>query len=115
MKFVSSLILNALLSFALCLYLPWWTVAIAAFLVAAFIPQSPGRSFLCGFIGVAILWAVLSISISSRNEHVLAHKVSLLILKTDSPSLLIFVTVLIGALVAGFAALTASFLRKRKA
>jgi CRISPR/Cas system-associated protein Cas5 (RAMP superfamily) len=49
------------------------------------------------------------------NEHLLAHKVSVLILKMDNPYLLIFATALIGALVAGFAALTGAYLRKKKA
>ena len=114
MKFIASLFLIAILSFAACLYLPWWSIAICAFLVSAFIPQRPGFSFLSAIIAVGALWFGLSLWISSNNDHVLAHKVSLLILKTDNPYLLIVVTALIGALLAGFAALTASFLRKRK-
>ena len=51
---------------------------------------------------------------SNNNEHILAHKVSLLILKMDNPYLLILATAVIGALVAGFAALSGSYLRKRK-
>jgi hypothetical protein len=114
MKFITSLILIALLSFAACLYFPWWSIAVVAFLVVALIPQSPGKSFLCGFTAIALLWAFLSFWKSSQNEHLLAHKVSQIILKMDSPYLLIFATALIGALVAGFAALTASYIRKRK-
>jgi len=114
MKFITSVLLIALLSFAACLYFPWWSIAIVAFLVVALIPQSPGKSFLTGFIAIAILWAMLSFWKSSQNEHLLAHKVSVIILKMDNPVLLIVATAVIGALVAGFAALTASFLRKSK-
>ena len=114
MKFIASLILTALLSFGVCLYLPWWSIAIAAFIVAALIPQKPGKAFLTAFIALFLLWGGFSFWLSNNNEHLLAHKVSLLILKMDSPYLLILVTALIGGLVAGFAALTGAFLRKRK-
>jgi len=115
MKFLISLILTALLSFAACLYLPWWSIAIAAFIVAALIPQKPGKAFLTGFISLFLLWGGLSFWISYNNEHMLAHKISVLMVKTDNPYLLILATALIGALVAAFAALTGSYLRKTKA
>ncbi|MBA2250365.1 MAG: hypothetical protein H0W12_09255 [Chitinophagaceae bacterium] len=114
MKFIVSLILIILLSFCACLYLPWWSIAIVAFIVTALIPQGAGKSFLAGFIALFLLWGGLSYWISVNNHHLLAHRVSLLILKMDNPYLLMLVTSLIGALVAGFAALTGSFLRNRK-
>ncbi|MEP7110404.1 MAG: hypothetical protein ABI760_20580 [Ferruginibacter sp.] len=113
MKFIVSIVLIALLSVATCIYLPWWTIAIVAFLVAALIPQHPGKSFLTGFIALFLLWGTLSWYISSNNNHLLAHKISVLFLTIDSPGLLISVTALIGALVAGFAALAGSWVRKR--
>ena len=112
MKFFISIILIALLSLAACLYLPWWSIAIVAFIVAAAIPQKPFKAFLAGFTALFLLWGSLSFYISSSNNHLLAHKVSLLILKTDSLYLLIITTALIGALVAGLAALSGSFVRK---
>jgi len=115
MKFFISLILTAFLSFAACLYLPWWSIAIAAFIVAAVIPQKPGKAFLTGFIALFLLWGGLSFWISNNNDHILAHKISVLMLKMDNPYLLIFLTALIAALVAGFAALAGSYLRKSKA
>lgn len=114
MKFIISLILTAALSFAACLYFPWWSIAIAAFIVAALIPQQPGKAFLTGFLALFFLWAALSFWISNNNEHLLAHKVSLIILKMDSPYLLILASASIGAVVAGLAALSGSLLRKAK-
>ncbi len=114
MKFIISLILTALLSFVSCLYLPWWSIAIVAFIVAALIPQKPGKAFLTAFLALFLLWGGLSFWISQNNEHILAHKISLLVLKMDNPYLLILATGLIGALVAGMAALTGSYLRKSK-
>ena len=115
MKFLISLILTALLSFGFCLFLPWWSIAIAAFIVAVLIPQKPGKSFLTGFISLFLLWGGLSFWISNNNEHILAGKISMLILKTDNPYILILITALIAALIAGFAALAGSYLRKTRA
>lgn len=115
MKFTISLILIIFLSFAACLYLPWWSIAFAAFIVSVLIPQRPGRAFLTGFLALLLLWSGLSWWISNGNDHILAHKISVLILKMDSPYLLIFATGLIGGLVAGFAALAGSYIRKTKA
>ena len=114
MKFIISIFLIALLSFAACLYLPWWSIAITAFIVAALIPQSAGMSFLTGFLALFLLWGIVSFWISSSNEHILAHRVSLMILTIDNPYLLMVATAIIGGVVAGFAAMTASFLRKKK-
>ncbi len=115
MKFTVSLILMAVLSFATCLYLPWWSIAIVCFIVSALIQQHPGLAFLCGFISLFLLWGGLSYWISDHNEHILAHKISIVILKKDDPNLLILVTGLIGAVIGGFAALSGSLLRKRVA
>lgn len=112
MKFIVTIVLIALLGVAACLYLPWWSIAVIAFLVSALIPQHPGKAFLAGFIALFLLWGALSWFLSSNNNHILAHKVSLLILKMDSPGILIAATAFIGGLVAAFASMAGSYLRK---
>ena len=111
MKFFLSLILMAALSFAACLYMDWWSIAIVCFLVALMIRQRPGLAFLAGFLALFILWAGLSYSISTNNEHLLAHKISVILLKKDNPMMLVLATGLIGALVGAFAALSGSIMR----
>jgi hypothetical protein len=114
MKFLTSTVLIILFSFLVCLYFPWWSIAIVAFIIPVLIPQGHLASFISGFVALFLLWGILSLWISISNGNILAHRVSLLIFKANNPYLLIFVTGLIGALVAGFAALTGSFLRKEK-
>lgn len=114
MKSVVSSILIVILSFAACLYLPWWSIAIVAFVVSACIRQKPVAAFFAGFLGLFLLWSILSLYISVNNDHILAQRMSMLILKTGSPYLLIFATGLIGGLVAGLAALTGSFVYPKK-
>ncbi len=111
MKLILSIVLTALLSFLFCLYLPWWFIAPAAFVVALVLQQSPGKSFISAFLALFLLWGGLAWHISSQNEDLLAHKISLLVINNDSPFLLILFTALLGALVASFAALAATYLR----
>ncbi len=112
MKFFISVLMTALVGYAACLLLPWWSIAIVAFLIAAIIPQRPGMAFLAGFTGIFVLWLLLSVVISSANDHLLAHKISQVIIKTDSPVLLMLATAFIGALVAGSAAWSGSLMRR---
>lgn len=114
MKFVTTTILIILFSFLVCLYFPWWSISIVAFIIPILIPQGHLASFISGFVALFLLWGIMSLWISISNGNILAHRVSLLIFKADNPYLLIIVTALIGAMVAGFAALTGSFLRKEK-
>lgn len=112
MKFIISIILIALVSFAACTLLPWWSIAPAAFIVSVLIPQKRGSAFLSGFTALFILWGSYTYYISMLNEHILAHKISLLILKNDQPFLLVLITACIGGVVAGLAAVAGSLLRK---
>ena len=112
MKFFISLLLTALLSFAACLFLPWWVIAIAGFVVGFGIPQKAGMAFLAGFLALFFLWVGLSYWLSASNNHLLAHKISMLFLKLDNPFLLIAVTGLIGGLVGGLGSLSGRLARK---
>lgn len=113
MKFLTAIILTALLSFAIGFYMSWWSVALAAFLVAALIRQHPGRAWLSGFLGIFLLWAGLAWWIDVKNQSILSQKVAHLFPLGGSVLMLILITAFIGALVAGFAALTGSYIRKK--
>ena len=111
MKFIVSFILIILLSFAGALYFPWWIIAVAAFIVAALIPQHPFKAFLTGFLALFVLWGAQAFFLDSRNQHLLATKVASVLPLGGSYIMLILVTAFVGALVAGMAALTGSLLR----
>lgn len=112
MKFLFAIILTALLSFAGALFFPWWIIAIAAFLTAIVIHQNAVASFLAAFLALFILWAVQSYLIDVQNEHLLATKIAAILPLGGSYFAVILVTALIGGLVAGLSAMTASFVRK---
>lgn len=114
MRFVLATLLIAVLSFIAGLFLPWWSIALVAFLVAFLIPQGLGRSFLSGFAGIFLLWSFLAFWIDLKNESILSYKIAQLFPLGGHSVLLILVTALVGALVGGFAAMSGASLRPRK-
>ena len=112
MKFLASLILIVALSYVGGLFLDWWSIALASFLVALLISLPPGTGFMYGFISVFLLWLALAFFRDVRNDHILANRVSEVFLQKQSPVLMGIVSAVIGGLVAGMGGLTGSFLRK---
>ena len=115
MKFLVAILLTALLAFISGLFLPWWCFAITSLLVAVLVHQSAGKAFLSGFLGVFLLWAGLAWWIDMKNNGVLSKKIAQVLPLGGNGLLLILVTGLIGGLVAGFAAMSGSYLRSSPA
>jgi len=113
MKLLVAIILTALLSFVAGLYLPWWSIAIAAFVSVLVILLTSGKAFLAGFLGVFLLWFLLALWIDVKNQHILSKKIAEIFPLGGSSFAIILVTAFIGALVGGLAALTGSYLRKK--
>jgi len=112
MKLLIATILTALLSFIAGIYIPlWWFFAVVALLVALLIHQKGGKAFLAGFLALFILWFVLAFWIDNANGGVLSVKIASLLPLGGSKWVLMIFTAVIGGLVAGFAALSGSYLR----
>jgi len=105
MKFITALVLTAFLGFVIGLFttLPWWSFVFTSFLVAMAIHQKVGRAFLTGFLGLFLLWAILSVIKDRANDLPLG----------GSYWAIIFITGLIGGLVSGLAATAGSTARKK--
>lgn len=114
MKLFVSIVLTALLAFIGGLYMQWWSLAIASFLVALLIPQKAGKAFFSGFLGLFLLWGILAWWIDIKNEHILSQKIATVLPLGGSSILLILATAIIGGLVAGFAAMSGSYLRSSR-
>ena len=65
-----------ILSFISSYFLPWWIVALIAFLAALFIGKTSGQSFWSGFGGVFIVWVILALIKSIPNDNMLASGLS---------------------------------------
>jgi len=111
MKFLLAVLLTALLSFFAGLYFPWWSIAIVSFIVAVIMRPTLLAGFLSGFVGIFLLWAILSAWIDIRNQHILSHRIAELFKLGGSSFLLILVTGFIGGIVAGVASLSGSSIR----
>lgn len=114
MRFTLTLILTAALAYLLGMFLDWWSIALAAFAVALLLPQSPGKAFFSGFLGIALLWGMMAGIMDLRNDHILATRMSKLILQSATPFAMVFITAVLGGIVGALSALSASVLRRKK-
>lgn len=116
MKFITALLLTALLSFAIGLFtfLPWYSFIFCALIVAATVHQKPWKAFAAGFTAIFVLWFLLVFIKDSANEHLLSTKVAAILPLGGNYFLLQIITAFVGALLGGMAALTGSYFRKIK-
>jgi hypothetical protein len=108
MRFILQLLVIVILSSVFELFLPWWTIAIAAFIGGYFFTTR--MNFLCGFVSIALLWTITSIIIDLSAAAPLTERVAK-IFSLNKP-LLFVVTAVIGGLVGGFAAMAGAALRR---
>lgn len=111
--FVIFLIIAAL-SYIAALYYPWWSLAVVAFAVTLVVPQKPFAAFVTAFAAIFILWFSMAFFIDLSNDHILGKRIAVLFLHTPAPLLMAVICGVVGGVVAGFAALSASCLRTRK-
>lgn len=110
MRFTIQIIVTLLFGFVLELVLPWWSIAIAAFMAGLFVNSR--FSFVAGFLSIALLWAIKALMIENAAAADLSSRVAA-IFSIPTP-LLFVVTSVIGGIVGGFAATTGTTLRKKK-
>ena len=101
-----------ILSVAVSYVLPWWVVAIVAFLAALVIGKTSGQSFWSGFAAVFVAWTILALLKSIPNENILAGRVVQLFPLPHNWIWVLLVTALIGGLVGGMGSLTGILLKK---
>lgn len=111
MRFLLATLLTASLSFIAGLYLPWWSIAVVSFGVAVLVKQRIGLASLSAFTAIFLLWGALALLINMRNQSLLAQKMAQIFPLNGNTVYLILVTAFVGALVAGFAAMSGSSLR----
>jgi hypothetical protein len=110
MKFVLQLALIIILAHFLGLFLPWYYIAVAAF-VGGYIFRSKAN-FLAGFLAIALLWSLKAAWIETGGSTDLVQRVANILL-VKNKILLYVLTAVIGGLVGGFAALTGALLRPK--
>ncbi len=69
-------IIVSIIALVLQHFLPWWSIAIAAFIFGLLIDQNPKLAFIHGFMGIFILWAGIALYVYFVNEGVLAQRLA---------------------------------------
>ena len=106
MRFGTLILLILLLSTVLQLFLPWWSLALAAFAGGYFIPLPfKTYSFWAGFIAGFLLWGIYALFLSIANDGLLAAKVGVLLGGIPAAALP-FLSGLFAAILSGMAALS---------
>ncbi|MBI1767997.1 MAG: hypothetical protein HY015_11100 [Bacteroidetes bacterium] len=90
-------------------FLPWWTMAIAAFGFGYFFRNKGTLSFLAGFVSVGALWLIMAYTIDKSTQSLLTDKINKLF-----PLNVFLLMVIVGGLVGGFAALTGALMNPKK-
>ena len=109
MKFLIQFVAILFAAHLLALFMPWYSIAIAAFVMGYILKSN--TNFLAGFSAIATLWIFNAWLVDSSSSADLAERVAkLFMLKYEI--LLFVVMAVIGGLVGGFAALTGSLLRR---
>lgn len=101
MTFLLILIISLLLQ----ILLPWYSIALVAFVISYWKAKSAAGAFFQAFLAIAVLWGSYAGYQHSQSEGILSEKIAPLFF-LPFPELLILVTMLIGGLVAGLAGLT---------
>lgn len=99
-------------AFLLELFLPWYSIAFAAFVFGYFLDSE--SNFLGGFLAIALLWGIKIYFVMNDAAQDLVSKVAQIMDPIREPSLLIVATLVIGGLVGGFAAVTGASLRVKE-
>jgi hypothetical protein len=92
-------------------YLPWYFMAIAAFIVAINMRLTTGQAFLAGFIAIAALWLVWTLAYDIPNHHILTTRMAKLF-NLPNYTLFIAVVTIVGGLIGGLSSWSGAHLRK---
>lgn len=92
--------------------LPFWGIAVAAFLVALlFKYNNSGSSFLAGFMAAFLLWGGYALYLDNGNAGQLSGELGELF-KVGNGRFLIYFSAFLGAMLGGFGAMTGSLAKK---
>ncbi|OGX85568.1 hypothetical protein [Hymenobacter glacialis] len=106
------LLLILVLSSAVQLDLPWWSMAVVAFAIGFGLAPSAWAAFGAGFGGTGLSWLIPAAWLSHQNDNLLAGRVAQLLPLGGSAVALLLLTGVLAGLVGGLAALAGTWLRQ---
>ena len=89
----------------------WWAIAITAFVAAFYAGKTSSHAFWSGFFAIAAAWLILILFKTLPNDHILADRIAKM-LQLPGWIFVMIITLLIGAIVGGMAALSGLLLKR---
>lgn len=111
MVFIFRLILISTLTYLFGLITPWWTVMVAAAIVAFLIPGNNFNAILSGFMGAGLIWMVLAWKVDVETNSIMSSKM-IELFPADDINMLIIVTATIGGVAGALGAFTGNSFRQ---
>ena len=112
MKYIFSIITIIIFGGLVQLFLPWWSFLIVTLSVAFLFKLTGWQGFLCGFLGIFLLWGTYAFYLNQVNEGILASRMSGLFSMPGASIGLLLFSALIGALIGGLAGATGALGRQ---
>ena len=109
MRFLVQILVIIIVGFTIELFLPWWSIAIAAFAGGLLI--NTRSNFIAGFLAIGLLWVGKALISDLSTDSDLADRVARIFM-LHSKALLLLVLFLLSGLVGGLAAMSGAALRK---
>ena len=109
MRFLVQVLVIIIVGFTIELFLPWWSIAIAAFGGGLLI--NTRSNFVAGFLAVGLLWVGKALISDLSAESDLADRVAKIFM-LHNKAILLLVLFLLSGLVGGLAAMSGGALRK---
>lgn len=109
MRFAVQVIVILVLGYLMEQFLPWWSVAVAAFAGGALV--NTRSNYLAGFLAIGLLWVAKALITDLSSDSDFADRVARIFM-LHNQTVLLLVTFALSGLVGGFAAMTGGALRK---
>jgi len=109
MRFLLAIVLTTLLAWSLGLWLPYWSLSLAAMLVGFLVRPGGWKAFVAGLLAGLLLWGVLAWRIDAANTHILATRIGTLF--GTSATGMVVITAVLGGLLAGLGVLLGDRIR----
>lgn len=105
MNFIKQVLLIGILSAAVQYVFPWWSLVFPTLIIGFLMARSGVEAFFSAFVGIGLLWLGIALYIDASTGSMLSQKIGMLF-PGKSVWILRMITVLVGGLTGGFAALT---------
>lgn len=103
MKNLYNFVLTLVLSLALSLFLPWWSIMLGAFLAGAIVSLKKAAVFVVPFLAISVLWIINAWILANANDFILSKKIAILLPLDGNTTLLLLITGIVGGIAAGIA------------